>query len=71
VRRGYLEGLQKLSVAKTRGAIFHKAQLLFSVIVGQVWFSEFPTLDDKTLTLLIGGQEIVGTASLEEIEIQI
>jgi hypothetical protein len=77
VRTGYLEGMQKAAVASTRALLFKKAQILFSIIVGQIWFNEFPTLDDKTMTLrfdapgLDGAQDVLCTADLLEEKIEL
>jgi hypothetical protein len=77
VRTGYLEGMQKATTAQTRALLFQKAQRLFTIIVGQVWFEEFPTLDDKTLTLklaapgLDGPQDVLCTAELTEEKIEL
>jgi hypothetical protein len=64
VRTGWLEGLQKTTTAERRGLLFKKAQAVFTIVVGQVWFTEFPTLDDKTLTLPFTGQGL-GTQDVE------
>lgn len=67
----WLTGQTQAQIAKTRGLIYQTAQIKFSVIVGQVWFSEFPSLDENVLTVKIDGQDITGTCELREIEIKI
>lgn len=77
VRAGYVEGLQKAAVAVTRGLLFQKARAVFTTVVGQSWFEEFPTLDDKTMTLklaapgLAGPLDIACTVELEEEQINL
>jgi hypothetical protein len=76
VRNGWLEGQQKVATAETRSRLFKKAQAVFTIIVGQVWFTEFPTLDDKTLTLPLasrglGTADVACTVELEEEKIEL
>lgn len=76
VRTGWLEGLQKATTAERRGLLFKKAQAVFAIVVGQVWFTEFPTLDDKTLTLPLvglglGAQDVECTVELNEEQINL
>jgi len=47
------------------------SEIKFSVCVGQVWFSEFGSLDEGTLPIEADGAEVVGTAVLREIEVDI
>lgn len=47
------------------------AQIKFSVIVGQTWFSEFASLDENSLTMRLDGQDVNCTANLREVEIKI
>lgn len=47
------------------------AEIKFSVIVGQVWFSEFESLDENSLTMRFHGQDIMCTANLREIEVKV
>jgi hypothetical protein len=48
------------------------AQRKFAIIVGQVWFSDFASLDEDTLEVeLPGFGKVSVTASLKETEIEI
>jgi hypothetical protein len=71
LREAWLVGQQKAAVAATRAAIFSKAKLIFSVIVGQIWFEEWKTLDENTLTVDTAAGPILGTALMKEIEIKV
>ena len=67
----WLTGQTEAQIAKTRGLIWQTAQIKFSVIVGQVWFTEFKSLDENQLTVKIGTEDVVGTCELREIEIKV
>ncbi len=75
-RTAWLEGNQKAATAERRALLFKKAQAVFVITVGQVWFKEFPTLDDKTMTLSLaapglGASDVPCTVELltEKIEL--
>jgi len=55
---------------RRRELLFQIAQVKFSVIVGQVWFTEFATLDENTLTVPLEG-DVVCKAELREVQIAI
>jgi hypothetical protein len=67
----WLTGKIASTVAETRGLIYQTSQIKFGILVGQVWFTEFGSLDENQLTVKIGKQEIVGTCEMREIEIKI
>jgi hypothetical protein len=67
----WLTGQTQAQIAKTRGLIYQAAQIKFGILVGQVWFKEFSSLDENTLTVKIDGQEVVGVTELREVEIKI
>lgn len=71
VHQKWLTGQAQAQIAKTRGMIYQSAQIKFSVIVGQVWFTEFASLDENQMTVKIDGQDVVGTCELKEIEIKV
>lgn len=71
VHEKWLIGQTQAQIAKTRGLIYQTAQIKFGVIVGQVWFTEFKSLDENQLTLKLDGQDVVGTCELREIEIKV
>lgn len=67
----WLEGQAKATTAKVRGLLFELAQTKFSIIVGQVWPTEFSSLDENTLTVDIDGTSVVGTLNMKEVEVKI
>jgi len=67
----WLTGQTEAQIAKTRGLIWQTAQIRFSIIVGQTWFSEFKSLDENQLTVKIGTEDVVGTCELREIQIKV
>jgi hypothetical protein len=67
----WLTGQTQAQIAKTRGLIYQTAQIKFSVIVGQVWFTEFKSLDENTLTLKLDGQDVTGICEMREVEIKV
>jgi hypothetical protein len=67
----WLDGEAKASRTKARGLIYEIAQTTFTLVVGQVWFSEFSSLDENTLSITVDGQTIEGKVEMREIEIRI
>lgn len=67
----WLDEQQKESVAKVRGLLFEMAQIKFSVIVGQIWFKEFKSLDEDSMTLDFGGAKVECKVNMREVEIKI
>jgi len=67
----WLTGQTQARIAETRSLIFQTSQIKFGIIVGQVWFTEFKSLDENQLTVKLDGQDIVGTCELREIEIKV
>lgn len=59
------------SIKKARSLMNQMAQIKFSVIVGQVWFKEFSSLDENTLKVTCDGCEIEGRVEMKEVEIKI
>jgi len=62
---------QKSIVSNTRQLIRRMAQQKFAIIVGQVWPSEFSSIDENTLKVKIGSKEITGTIEMTEVEVRI
>lgn len=56
---------------KCRKLIYDIAQTTFGLIVGQVWFKEFNSLEENTMTITCDGQSIDCKAEMREIEIKI
>lgn len=68
----WIVGEQQAAVNKTRELIVKMAQRKFAIIVGQVWFSDFASLDEDTLDVEIPDfGKVSVTASLKETEIEI
>ncbi len=55
-----------------RSLIVDKAQAVFTTTVGGTWFTDLPPDEDKaSLTLTLGGQDVVCTAQAREVEVKI
>lgn len=57
--------------SERRGMIANKAQQIFSIIVGQVWFKEWSSVDENTMDLEFDGQKISGKIEMSEVEVKI
>jgi hypothetical protein len=71
VLEAWLDGQTKAAVAKTRSLIYDIAQTTFCLVVGQIWFSEFSSLDENSMTIEVDGQSAVCTAKMNDVEIKI
>lgn len=71
LHKAWLTGREKTLIAEKRALEFRQSQIVFSIIVGQTWFSDMKTLDDKSMTLKIDGRDIEGTAEMKEIEVKL
>jgi hypothetical protein len=71
VFEAWLDGQQKAATKKVRGLLFDAAQIKFAIVVGQVWFTEFKSIDENTLKVTLDGQEIEGKVEMKEVEIKI
>jgi hypothetical protein len=67
----WLREQEKLTKAQTRDLIYEIAKTTFCVVLGQVWFSEFKSLDENTLELNLGGGKVSCKVDLRDIEIKI
>ena len=68
----WLDTEATLSVKGTRRLIAEIAKAAFITVVGQVWFTEFASLDDQTLAMDFGDQKgLVCKAELAEVKIEI
>jgi hypothetical protein len=67
----WLLSKQEAVVAQVREYLNQLARIKFGVILGQVWFTEFESLEDTTLTLEVDGKQITGKALLDEVTIEI
>lgn len=68
----WIVGEQQAAVSKARDLIVKMAQRKFAIIVGQVWFSDFASLDEDTLEVEVPDfGKVAVTATLKETEIEI
>jgi hypothetical protein len=67
----WLVGKEKMNGATVRGLAYQLSQIVFSIIVGQTWFSDCPTPDDNTVTHKTQHGDVVIAAELREIEIKL
>lgn len=51
--------------------LHEKSQLIVAIIVGQVWFKEFKSLDENTYTLTTANGPVSVTFTQREVEIEI
>lgn len=75
VRKEWLETQTKLAIADKRELELEIAKEKFAVIVGQVWFPEFKSMDDNSLNVSYQyGKEnvdVLASVELKEIEVKI
>ena len=71
VLQAWLDGEQRNAKEQVRKLIFTTAQTTFSLIVGQVWFNEFTSIDENELTIDVDGQKVACKAEMKDIEIKI
>ena len=67
----WLKAKAKTLDGQRRGLISAKAQQIFSVIVGQVWFSEFSSIDENSMTLTLDGQKLDCKVEMREVDVKI
>lgn len=71
VLEAWLDGQAKATKVRVRELIYFVSQTTFSLIVGQVWFSEFSSLDENTMTITVGGESVECKAEMREVEVKI
>jgi len=71
VFKAWLKGQGKAATTKARKLMFDMAQIKYAIVVGQIWFTEFSSMDENTLTLNLGGKDVVGTVEMKEKKIEI
>lgn len=69
--RDFLDKKVSEATAQARSKIRQLAEIKFSITVGQVWFTEFSSLDEGTLEIDVNGTLVTGTATLREVEVKI
>lgn len=67
----WLVGHRDVAIATARALMHRSAELKFGVLVGNVWFPEFKSMDENMLTLTLDGETIEATIEAREIEIAI
>ena len=71
LHEGWLDGKARVAQLEARGLIAQQARQKFAIVVGQIWPSEFKSLDENTLTIQAGGQDVVGKLEMREVEIKL
>jgi hypothetical protein len=71
VFEAWLDGQQKAATSKVRGLLFDLAQVKFSISIGQIWPSEFNSLDENSLTITTDGVTIEGKLEMKEVQVRI
>jgi len=61
----------EITIKETRKLIREKAQQLFTIIIGQVWPTEFSSLEENSLDLIIDNEQITGKMEMKEIKINL
>lgn len=67
----WLEAETKDVIKKVKQLQYLLNKSLYSILVGQVWFEEFSSLDENELTLVYNAEDVTVQALLEEKEIAI
>jgi hypothetical protein len=68
----WLDGQFKDAQTKVWALIAELAQIKFAIVVGQVWFTEFASLDENSLDVTTpDGEKITGKVEMKEIQIAI
>ena len=71
VLKAWLEGEANAAKKEARSLIYKVAQTTFCIIVGQIWFSEFSSLDENSMAIDTDEGRIDCKAELKEIQIRI
>ena len=61
----------KAAVSKVRSLQFQKSQVLFAVAVGQVWFSDFISLDENSMDLDLDNKNRSFSVEMRDVEVKI
>lgn len=69
--KAWIEVKSKDSVQKARQLMYQMACTKFSIVVGQVWFQEFSSLDETAMTVNLGGTDIECKVEMREVAIKI
>ena len=71
VLTAWLDGQAEATTAETRRLIREKAQQLFTVIVGQVWFQEFSSIEEDSMDLDLDGNKIACKVVMKEVKVEL
>lgn len=71
VLKAWLEGETKAAKTAARSLIYKVAQTTFCIIVGQIWFSEFASLDENSMAIDTDEGRVECKAELREVQIKI
>lgn len=67
----WLTGQAKVMTAIVRGITHQMTRIKWGILVGQVWCSEFKSLDENTLNVAYGDINLIGKLDLREVPIKI
>lgn len=74
----WIDGKAKASVADARKRIFEIAQQKFAIVIGQVWFTEFASIDENQLSIEVPSPadsktkiKLDGKVEMKEVQINI
>jgi hypothetical protein len=67
----WLEGQGKAATATTRALISEMARTKFAISIGQVWFTEFASLDECSLEITVDGNKIQAKVEMVEKKIDL
>lgn len=71
VHQKWLVGRRDTAVAMARGLMHQAAAIKYAILVGNVWFTEFASIDQCELTVILDGNNVKATFVAREIEVEI
>lgn len=69
--KAWLEGQTKSAQAEVRKLICEMAKIKFGISVGQVWFTEFKSIDENSLEITVDGQKLACKVEAKEVKVEI
>jgi hypothetical protein len=67
----WLDGQMKRSRQQVRDLLFKISQATFSVVVGQIWFKEFGSLDENSLTIDVDNAKLACKVEMKEVQVEV
>lgn len=67
----WIDKKAKDSIAVTRSKIREIAKIKFAIVIGQIWPIEFKSLDENSITLKLGEEDLLCKLEMKEVEIKI